>query len=567
MHAKVPLYDIASITTGKPQIGRVIHLTFFSQESAPGGTFFDVSRVVLRGTTLLASRSFAPTAAVAAAPEAAGVNLANREAAGPGAAVAARVAATSADAVHAWDARIDQFVRGRELAVVGRDDDTLAGGRTHERLQQMHQGVPVFGGDLTRQAHAGRTVSIFGTVYQDIAVDTSPRIPPDAARRSALGCAVGEEAVTSTPTLGVLPLDDGGYALAWQAQVRTGHDVRTCFVSASSGEVLLDYRELKTQRPESPQAVVYDLRGRIDRAAAVLAGSVRLGPSDTVTDALASGDPVAAAALAAANATAAFYRQRFGRQGIDGRGAAVPVIVHPAAREDWPSLGARYGIFFAGGFWDGQAMVLGDGLPPGARAAGHSWAAAASALDVVAHEYAHGVLDHSSRLVYRGEPGALAEAFADVMAVSVEASAQPEGAGAGRADYLIGEDAVGGRGLRSVADPSSHGHPDHVSGAVRTADDNGGVHVNSTIVSHAFYLAVEGGVNRTSGLAVQGVGRDRRDQVERAFYRAFVYLLPSMADFGTARAATIQSARDLYGAGSLVERAIAQAWDAVGVAR
>ena len=33
--------------------------------------------------------------------------------------------------------------------------------------------------------------------------------------------------------------------------------------------------------------------------------------------------------------------------------------------------------------------------------------------------------------------------------------------------------------------------------------DNGGVHWNSTILSHAFYLATEGGQHRTTGRTVQ----------------------------------------------------------------
>jgi Zn-dependent metalloprotease len=91
------------------------------------------------------------------------------------------------------------------------------------------------------------------------------------------------------------------------------------------------------------------------------------------------------------------------------------------------------------------------------------------------------------------------------------------------------------------------------------------VHANSTIASHAFYLAIEGGTNRTSGLAVQGVGGANRDQIEKVFYRGFTFLLPSNATFSVACAATIQAARDLYGAGSPTERAVIQAWTAVGV--
>jgi Zn-dependent metalloprotease len=107
--------------------------------------------------------------------------------------------------------------------------------------------------------------------------------------------------------------------------------------------------------------------------------------------------------------------------------------------------------------------------------------------------------------------------------------------------------------------------PGHMRDYVNTISDNGGVHINSGISNHAFYLAIEGGANRTSGIAVQGVGGANREQIERVFYRAYTQLLPADATFSLARAATIQAARDLYGAGGVVERAIVQAWTAVGV--
>jgi Zn-dependent metalloprotease len=72
-------------------------------------------------------------------------------------------------------------------------------------------------------------------------------------------------------------------------------------------------------------------------------------------------------------------------------------------------------------------------------------------------------------------------------------------------------------------------------------------------------------VNRTSGLTVQGVGAANRDQIEKVIYRAFTQMMPANATYSVARAVTIQSARDLYGAGSAAERAVTQAWTAVGV--
>jgi thermolysin len=175
------------------------------------------------------------------------------------------------------------------------------------------------------------------------------------------------------------------------------------------------------------------------------------------------------------------------------------------------------------------------------------------------------VTDYTSALIYRNESGALNEAFSDIMGTSIEFFFQPAGSGLLHADYLLGEDVVTPGGIRSMAEPTAYGNPDHYSRRYTGPSDNGGVHSNSGIANQAFYLAIEGGTNRTSGMDVQGVGGANRDQIEKVFYRAFTQLMPSNSTFATARAATIQAARDLYGANSAAERAVTQAWTAVGV--
>ena len=95
--------------------------------------------------------------------------------------------------------------------------------------------------------------------------------------------------------------------------------------------------------------------------------------------------------------------------------------------------------------------------------------------------------------------------------------------------------------------------------------DNGGVHWNSTILSHAFYLAIEGGQNRTTGRTVQGVGGANRHDVERAFFRAMTHLMPARTTFPLTAAVIRQSAVDLFGAGSAIHRAVDQALYAVGL--
>ena len=184
---------------------------------------------------------------------------------------------------------------------------------------------------------------------------------------------------------------------------------------------------------------------------------------------------------------------------------------------------------------------------------------------MVAHELAHGVTDFSSQLIYQDESGALNEAFSDIIGTGVEFFFQASGSGLREADHLIGEDIITPGGLRSMENPGLFGDPDHYSNRLTGPEDNGGVHTNSAIANHAFYLAIEGGTNSTSGLGVAGVGAANREQIENIFYRAFVSLLPSNATFSIARAATILTAQTLYGAGSAAEQAVIQAWTAVGV--
>jgi thermolysin len=147
-----------------------------------------------------------------------------------------------------------------------------------------------------------------------------------------------------------------------------------------------------------------------------------------------------------------------------------------------------------------------------------------------------------------------------MMGTAVEWFFQPS-----TADYLLGEAVITPGGLRSMAKPRDYGDPEHYSQLYRGPLDNGGVHSNSGIPNNVYYLAIEGGANRVSQLPVTGVGGVNREQIEKVFYRAFTHMLPASANFAAARAATLQSARDLYGSGSAAETAVREAWTAVGV--
>ena len=199
-------------------------------------------------------------------------------------------------------------------------------------------------------------------------------------------------------------------------------------------------------------------------------------------------------------------------------------------------------------------------------------------------------------LLFADVGGAVNEAYSDIFAAAVEFDA----AGPGGGDYLVGEDV--GFVIRSLEDPGSiplapepgafPAYPDAVTGLVRflvavfedgetipwtyvTVDGETmlpisspgytAVHWNSTIIGHAFYLAIEGGANRTTGLAVAGVGPAHRLEVERVFFRALADLMPAQTNFAITAAVLRQSAVDLFGGGSRPHRAVDQALAAVGL--
>jgi thermolysin len=256
-----------------------------------------------------------------------------------------------------------------------------------------------------------------------------------------------------------------------------------------------------------------------------------------------------------------YYFKRHGRRGLDNANIPIRSVTHMLRREDWQlySLDIVFTFLINAAYLGDGVMIYGDGLPNNVTVSGQRWNYLAGGLDVVAHELTHGVTDYSSALIYQNESGALNESFSDMMGTAVEFYFQPT-----RADYLMGEDVVTPGGIRSMQNPMAYGDPDHYSVRYTGSEDGGGVHINSGIPSNAFYLAIEGGTHRLGG-TVQGVGGANREQIEKVFYRAFTSFLAPSANFSQARAATIQAAQELYGVGGAVERAVTQAWNAVGV--
>jgi len=200
---------------------------------------------------------------------------------------------------------------------------------------------------------------------------------------------------------------------------------------------------------------------------------------------------------------------------------------------------------YSNAFWNGSQMAYGDGD-------GSTFRELSGDLDVVAHELTHGVTDKTSDLIYQNESGALNEAFSDIMGTAVEFHHQT-------GNWTIGEDIhIGGNGFRNMEDPNEDGDPSHYADRYTGGSDNGGVHINSGIANHWFYLLVKGGQNADATFAsdteVQGIGMASAEQIAFLGFTA----LPANATFCDARASTITMAN-----GNSAN--VADAWDEVGV--
>jgi Zn-dependent metalloprotease len=186
-------------------------------------------------------------------------------------------------------------------------------------------------------------------------------------------------------------------------------------------------------------------------------------------------------------------------------------------------------------------------------------------LDVIGHELTHGVTQYTLGLAYSHQSGALNEHISDAFGVMVKQFAL--GQTADQADWLIGAGLftpqVHGLGLRSMKAPGTayddpilgkDPQPAHMRGYVQTANDSGGVHINSGIPNHAFYLAAA----KLGGKVWEVVGRIWYETLTRS-------ALTPIASFREFAQATYAKAAELGGAGGAVQLAIGEAWTAVGL--
>jgi Zn-dependent metalloprotease len=502
------------------------------------------------------------------------------------------IAALIAETGHPWtvrwhaDVHTPAFLEGRTAAMAATADDAARTGRvwirshaalfamkdaddvsaddagtdelgmTHARFRQEVRNRPVWGGEVVMHfSRAGELVRLNGR-YIPVVDPGEPVKSADEARALAVNAVrqahpswAPDGLSTYAPKLYVYPLGDEPARLTWRVQVNvddpSGAAVIESFVDARDGSlvhsaditnfvagsgvgVFGDRRDLVVAANGASYILEDDTRGSPATRTYTAAGKSTL-PGTAVR----SKDPgrwdeggnapgAAVDAHAFVAATWDYFLNTHGRAGFDGKGKGIHATVH-------------YGLGYANAFFDGNQLVFGDG--DGAQLSPLS-----GALDVVAHEFTHGVTFHTAKLGYEGQTGALNEAISDIFGCFVAG------------DWQMGETVFHPLGrprpLRDVAHPRATNNPETMKEYVDTAEDNGGVHINSTIVSHAAWLMLNGAHKLPAAT------------VEKIWYRALSRYLNSRADFAAAADATLAAARDL---GNESETAVREAWVTVGV--
>lgn len=429
-------------------------------------------------------------------------------------------------------------------------------GRRHLRLEQLISDLPVWGSSLVFHFDAD------GVLYA-----VNGRYGPEPEKINTSGVAVnGKEAVaiasetvaskssfvdpgaisafdpsyTGPSTKQVmLAGSDGSVRTVWLVEIRPNlREMWRVFIDVRDGRVIEAYNILPSQTSVSATAVdalgnlrsiqvtlnngtyymqdseanivTYDAHGKVIRTNSD--ATIISSPDNTWKD------TIAVSAQANARVVYNYYLIHHGRDGIDGKRMLTPLIVHYT--EDDTS--------YDNAFWGGAYMAFGDAQP------------FARALDVVAHEMTHGVVQFTAGLDYKFQPGAINEAIADVMACMVDQN------------WTIGEDLPGGP-IRDLSNPEKYGWPSTMSGYVNypLSQDNGGVHENMGIPSHAFELVAT------------SITREKTAQIVYLLLNN-LYITPQ-AQFVDLRLAAVQASTDLYGADSQETAAVKTSFDAVGI--
>jgi Zn-dependent metalloprotease len=456
--------------------------------------------------------------------------------------------------------------------VIKRHIDLAAMG--HVKFQQLHRGVPVFGGEaIAHFDDKGRFANFTDDLLADVNVDVRPAYDAAEALDIAASLALPWDAQTHAPTAALWVLrHKGADHLVWRVQQQRTEGVDdptmpVLFIDAHTGALVWSYENLQTATctgatnfygtvsfecytdgaafftEDQLEGVGTFSYANTTASVYYVSSTTAAFPSDQLTK-------NAVEAQYVGIETVDYFQTTFGRDGIDGAGGPADITTHGVG---YIASYTSYSRNYVNAFWDGASMTYGDG--DGVNSG------SLTVLDVGGHEFTHGVTQYEANLTYSGEPGHLNEAYSDVFGAMVERFARGED---GRT-WLVGEDTwtpgTSGDALRYMNDPADDGvSRDYWTSGIGSVD----VHYGSGVPNLAFYLLSEGGLH-PRGKSTVNVTAIGADDAAAIWYLALTSYMTSSTNFAGARTAQINAATALFGATSQQVQSVTNSWAAVGV--
>jgi Zn-dependent metalloprotease len=492
-------------------------------------------------------------------------------------------------------------------------------GQTHGHLQQLYKGVKVWGGDaITHTGKDGGELPLTNALHKGIQLNVNPALEAsealalaqqDLAPRGPFAYAPTAELVVYPEMIDVVRRANGRasselnaedvsrqvlrYTLAYHIHTELENDLdgikhTDYLINAHTGAILKTWNTLHTTAatgtgnsqyngtvslPTNYTGTTYELRDMTRGAGGTFGNNVVTNMNHAATTSTATGtlytdadntwgdgaNYVEGSSTTAANGQTAavdamygmakswdFFKNVHARNGIDGTGTATYSRVHISNSYD-------------NAFWSDSCfcMTYGDG----------SSFTTLTAIDVAGHEMSHGVTSRTANLTYSGEPGGLNESTSDIFGTMIEYYARGGSGstiGSTGGNWTIGEQ-LRATPLRYMYKPSLDGSsPDAWSSSLGSLD----VHYSSGPMNRCFYFLSQGATttgNTSTTYLPSGMTGIGNDAASRIWFRALTVYLTSSSNYAAARTAAINSAKDLYGAGSVQEQAVWNAFRGINV--
>ncbi|MBM3283648.1 M28 family peptidase [Candidatus Gottesmanbacteria bacterium] len=404
---------------------------------------------------------------------------------------------------------------------------------SHVRFQQMYKNIPIFAGELITHLKNDKIFSVTAEISPDININIIPAITSVEAINIAKkdwqnrGLTANKVSIPSlyifNPAM-IAPSENQNY-LIWYMEI-SDRDLMPSqkeyyFIDAHNGVI----RFILPGILEARNRQIYDCKDTISSC------SLARSENQAMTN-IADVDN----AHEYMGKTYDYFFSKYGRDSFNNAGATLNtyarvIIVNQTGQNICPNAQ-----------WTGSSIKICSGL---------------ALLDVLAHEFTHGVTQYEAGLVYSQQSGAINEGFSDIFASNTDGN------------WTIGEGSPLGI-IRDMSNPPAKSHPDklfsnyYCCGTAITDSCYGNnskyVHSNSGVANKASYLISEGGT--FNGCTITGLGRDKMGKIH---YEALSNWLTSNTNFLAYYNGLNDACKKLYGEASFECQQVDNALKAVEI--